>query len=251
MTDNNKAILILAAGLGSRLNPHSKTTHKTLSLVNETPLILHQIRHFIQYGVSENDIYIAIGYLGDSIQETISLEYPKVQFIRNKEYESTNNMVSLYLTCKAISGKKYTDFYILNGDNLYEDKMIEAILNVRHQDFLAYKKDAFNEENMKIQCNEQGAPTLLGKEILKQNSVGLSNDCFKISADSFLKLMTIMESFIIQKNEKNLWMEYAFIELFKQVSFSLLDCSAYKWIEVDTIEDLEAAENLFSKQLSI
>lgn len=62
-------IVILAGGLATRLGSVSKTTPKSLILVNEEPFIAHQLRLLKNQGFEK--IVICIGYLGNLIQKYV------------------------------------------------------------------------------------------------------------------------------------------------------------------------------------
>ncbi|MDO8461890.1 MAG: nucleotidyltransferase family protein, partial [Deltaproteobacteria bacterium] len=62
--------MILAAGKGTRLQPLTHTTPKSLILVNQIPLIVYQIRLFKKYGV--RDILINLHHLGGMIEKELA-----------------------------------------------------------------------------------------------------------------------------------------------------------------------------------
>lgn len=62
-------IVILAGGLATRLGPLSKTTPKSLILVNEEPFIAHQLRLLKNQGFEK--IVICVGYLGNLIKKYV------------------------------------------------------------------------------------------------------------------------------------------------------------------------------------
>lgn len=62
-------IVILAGGLATRLGSLSKTTPKSLLLVNEEPFIAHQLRLLKNQGFKK--IVVCIGYLGNLIQKYV------------------------------------------------------------------------------------------------------------------------------------------------------------------------------------
>lgn len=68
-TDKLFPIVILAGGLATRLGSLSKTTPKSLILVNEEPFIAHQLRLLKNQGFER--IILCIGYLGNLIQDYV------------------------------------------------------------------------------------------------------------------------------------------------------------------------------------
>lgn len=61
--------LVLAAGLGTRLLPLTKTTPKPLIPLNGQPLISYTLRYLKQYGIT--DIFINLHHLGDQIKRAL------------------------------------------------------------------------------------------------------------------------------------------------------------------------------------
>jgi N-acetyl-alpha-D-muramate 1-phosphate uridylyltransferase len=61
--------MILAAGEGSRMRPLTHSTPKPLLPIQNTPLIVHHIRHLAQAGIV--DIVINIFHLADKITQTL------------------------------------------------------------------------------------------------------------------------------------------------------------------------------------
>ena len=52
-------VIILAGGLGTRISEYTKSVPKPMILVNNTPILVHIMKHFSRYGF--NEFIIAIG----------------------------------------------------------------------------------------------------------------------------------------------------------------------------------------------
>ncbi|MDR2527130.1 MAG: NTP transferase domain-containing protein, partial [Rickettsiales bacterium] len=57
-----KKAVILAAGIGSRLDPITQTTPKSLIMVDGRPILDYQISAYIKSGIRQSNIAIVIGY---------------------------------------------------------------------------------------------------------------------------------------------------------------------------------------------
>ena len=98
--------IILAAGLGSRLGDLTKDKPKSLIKVNGKPIIKYQIDAYLNAGISE--VLIVTGYKSVELENYIKINYSKnIKFINNVNFDTTNNMYSLWL-CKeyAINSEK-------------------------------------------------------------------------------------------------------------------------------------------------
>ena len=69
--------LIPVAGIGSRLRPHTHTQPKSLIPVAGKPILAHIIDSLIAVGIDE--FVFIIGYLGDKIEQYISINYPNIR----------------------------------------------------------------------------------------------------------------------------------------------------------------------------
>ncbi len=62
----NMTVLILAGGLGSRINQHTKNLPKPMIRISGEPIISHIINHYKSYGL--NKFIIASGYKSEVIE---------------------------------------------------------------------------------------------------------------------------------------------------------------------------------------
>lgn len=108
--------IILAAGIGKRMQPVTFTKPKPLVCVNGIRMIDTALDALIYNGISE--IYIVVGYLKDQF-EVIKRKYPMVQLIENPYYKSSNNISSLYVAREHLKNA-----IILDGDQVICNKEI-------------------------------------------------------------------------------------------------------------------------------
>ena len=105
-----KCAVIMAAGLGKRMQPLTLTTPKPLIPVNGTRMIDTVIGALHQNGVTE--IYVVVGHLKEQFF-TLPEQYPGVKIIENPYYATCNNISSLYVARAHLS-----DCIILDGDQI-------------------------------------------------------------------------------------------------------------------------------------
>ncbi len=105
-----KRAIIMAAGIGSRMQPVSLETPKPLVKVNGSRMIDTVIEALRINGICE--IYVVIGFLKEKFYSLPS-KYPGIHLIENPYFDSCNNIASLYVAREHLS-----DCMILDGDQI-------------------------------------------------------------------------------------------------------------------------------------
>jgi len=111
------AVLILCAGLGSRLHQLTEHTNKTLLPVNNKAILSHIIESF----PLEYEVIIALGYKGDVIREYCNLIHPdrNITFVDVDDYQSEHSGPGYSALCARHHLNR--PFYVIMGDCLVQD----------------------------------------------------------------------------------------------------------------------------------
>jgi len=239
-------VIILAAGIGSRLAPISTTIPKSLTRVAGREIIDYQVRGYLDAGIDEGDITVVAGYESQKLVDFFKQHYPQVEVIINTDYNSTNNMFSLYMALGVILKTKFDTLFINNADCIYDKNTIKNLLENPSENAIATEVGAYNEESMKITVNTAGSIVNIAKTIQQSDAYGLSTDLYKMSFPAADILYKITKDFIEVKHDLNQWTEVAFPELFTKTDFRPHDIKKDKWFEIDNLDDLQRADILFS-----
>lgn len=114
-----KRAIILAAGKGSRMQPVTDNLPKPLVKVNGVRMIDTVIQGLHQNGITE--IYVVTGYLKEKFAP-LEAEYPGLKLLYNPDYETCNNISSLYVAREYLE-----DVIILDGDQIiYNPEILAA-----------------------------------------------------------------------------------------------------------------------------
>lgn len=236
--------VILAAGLGSRLHPLTEDKPKCLVEVAGKKILDYQLDAYRHAKIK--DIIIIVGYKGYLIDEYCRyIRDLNIEIIYNDDYENTNNMYSLYLA----KSKIYSHSFILNNADLVIDTdIVKNLVSSSYNDLVAVDVGLYNHESMKISCNAEGNISDISKTIDINSSIGCSIDFYKISSNTS-KILFDEISMTIESGNKKDWTEVAFQKLFKNnlAQFNILDVSNKKWVEVDNLDDLALADEIFSQ----
>ncbi|MGD0780770.1 MAG: HAD-IIA family hydrolase [Dehalococcoidales bacterium] len=241
--------VILAAGMGSRLRSITETKPKCMVKVSGIPIIEHQIKAYLDAGIDK--INVIIGYRNDIVLAYLkSFNESKINIVFNLDYEITNNMYSLYLTKKFLFGK---EFILSNGDVVFDDTIINDIVNNIPSDRIACDKGSYDEEAMKIMVNEKGFIKKISKKIMPASAFGNSIDLYKFSNISSEVFFNEITKIIEVENNINSWVEVGLDRLLDngQLKMRPFDISQRPWVEIDNIDDLLKADKVFSSLLSL
>lgn len=241
-----KDIVILAAGVGSRLRPLTDDVPKTMVKVNGEAIIERLLKQIDAIDSVKTNIKIASGYKSQILKDFVnSLELKtNIEFIENKDYNTTNNMYSLYLALSAINEKN--DLVIINADCFYDKEIVEEIVK-SSGNYIAIDKGIFNEESMKIKANDSNRIIGMSKTLEDNEYTFVSIDIYAFDSRNRDKIFQIASD-IINSGELNSWTEVAIDLLSKDESSNLkyLDMTGKKWMEIDNHDDLRKAEEIFN-----
>ena len=248
---NCKKAIILAAGTASRLRPLTLHTPKCLLKVGERTLLQRSMDALISNGIRE--FVIVTGYLHEKIEDFVRQTYGKsihVCFIHNKDYETTNNIYSLWLARPEAEGE---EVLLLDSDLLYDAQIVERVLKDKHENVLTLIRHELGEEEMKVVMDEKGVITEISKTCDPAQAAGESLGIERMGGAYTSALYKELEVMMNEEHLENTFYELAFLRLIAKGStltsptaadlrFSVLDVTDLFSCELDTVEDFENAK---------
>ena len=255
MCTNYLKAIILAAGIGSRLGMLTNDKPKCmLKLFGET-LIERQIKIFRSYNI--NDITIVTGHKGELI------DIPDINYIKNKNYETTNMNESLFCALKPSSDP----ILVTYSDIIFEQKIIQQMLEFTGDIGLAVNlnwKKYYQNRNMHPLSEAENVLVENGKilQIRKNISKSLENQ----QIGEFLGIMMLSSEHVKILLERYSYLKKNHVGAFHNSSSlsnayitdmlqEIINCGVAvnpiftegKWCEIDTPEDLKNAEKSINK----
>ena len=115
-TQTVRRAIIMAAGIGQRMQPVTLKTPKPLIPVNGQRMIDTVVDALHENGIFE--IYVVVGYLKEQFYAWAA-DKPGVKLIENPLYDSCNNISSLYAAREYLG-----DCMILDGDQLIHNPAV-------------------------------------------------------------------------------------------------------------------------------
>jgi HAD superfamily hydrolase (TIGR01450 family) len=155
-------------------------------------------------------------------------------------------MYSLYLALNFIyhNYDSFNTLFISNADCLYESSLLKDFVNCKYENAIGVDIGKYYEDSMKVMVSNNRIIDI-SKNILPENSYGVSVDLFKYSYGTYKKLYGFIREFI--ENDKNKWMNEVFSVLFKHIKVIPVDINNKKWMEVDNFDDLLTANRIFTR----
>lgn len=239
--------VILAAGMASRLRPLTDTTPKCLLQIGERCLLQRAIDALLQCGIDR--LVIVTGYRGNQIVDFVTSRYPSlnVTFIENKDYATTNNIYSLWLTRRYVDGE---DALLLDSDIVFDPQIVARLLACGCSDALALNAHQLGEEEIKVIADAGGRVMEISKVCSIDDAIGESIGIEKMSSSYTRALFAELHKMIEDEGLVNIFYERAFERLIPQGhTFHALDTTDLFSAELDTVDDFEQARRLIPPHL--
>ena len=120
MTSLNTSVIIIAAGLGSRLKKYTDNLPKCMLDFAGKTLLQRQIEAFKKNGL--NKISVIRGFKKEKIN------YPDLTYFENKEYKNNNILSSLMYAEEALNGHVIVSY----SDILFEKEVVKRLMESEH-----------------------------------------------------------------------------------------------------------------------
>jgi choline kinase len=233
--------VILAAGTSSRLRPLTDTTPKCLLPVAGVSILDRTIGNVL--GNDILDFVIVTGYRAPQIHEALAGRFPdaRFEFFHNEVYATTNNIYSLWLAKEALRGH---GMLLLDSDIVFDRRVITALLESGRENCLAVNtRIELGHEEIKTRVDAENRIREIGKEVPPGVAIGESIGIELFSPCCTEELFETIDRMIVAEKKVNVFYEAAFQQLIDAgTAMHAVDVGMYKSIEIDTIEDLRAAE---------
>lgn len=233
-------VIILAAGVGSRLRPITLNVPKCMVPVDGIPLIERLVKQ-LELHKDKLAIHIVLGYKASVVVD--AFKGHDINFIINDDYEATNNMYSFYLASKSI--EDLDDMMIINADCIYDDGIVGKCVNALQSSILI-DENFFNDESMKVQVVD-GKIIGIAKTYQQATDIYTSIDMYRLRGNDALEMINHVSN-VIEAGEKNSWTEVAINSIVKNIEVNVtpIPIGDLRWYEIDNHSDLEIATKLFS-----
>ena len=236
----------LVAGRGSRLGKTTEETPKCLIPINKEPLLTRSLRQISELGVKK--VILVVGYRSDDIENEYQSSFHGMElcYIFNKDWETTNNLVSFYLAFPQID----SDYILLEGDLIYTD---EEISKMSYPDSIAVSPfQSYMDGTIVTTKNEYVKMMYLKSSKIKpekSETLYKTVNIYSFSISNHKNFIQPSVNKLVKSRSHQSYYEQAFATLIENNSFLIrvIIFDNDTWYEIDTKEDLKEAKKLFRK----
>lgn len=237
-------IILLAAGLGSRLGDRTKNTPKCMVEVNGTMIIDRLFMHFKELD-NVAQVAVVTGFEHHQLENHILSRWGNeftCNFIHNKIYDQTNNMYSLYLAKSFLK----EPFLIVESDVVLSKNILKSL---DPETGNCWFTDQFTRDHDGCMLTTSAAGKVQKIEIVRQTLDHYTKNLYKSMGivymqDELATFVSILEHEVAEGNT-SIYYDLIFAKYIEQFSISVLYDASVCWMEIDNEDDLKKAEQLF------
>lgn len=242
--------IILAAGQGTRLRPHTDNKPKCMVELAGKPMLHRQLEVLRNGGITE--IVIVGGYKADKLEAT------NTTIVINPNYDSTNMVSTLF--CAQHHMQDGEDLLIAYGDIVYEPKVLQSLIATNAPIAIGVDRQWQRLWQARMEDPLADAETLKLTDTSRITELGKKPTSLEEIQGQYMGLIKIRGDFI--STFKNFWHQLDknaiydgkdFNNMYMTSFLQLLIDNGFEaraaftdngWVEVDTVEDLEHYEEL-------
>lgn len=241
--------IILAAGMGKRLKEYTADNTKCMVKIGNKTIIERTLENLSELNL--NRIIIVTGYQADKLERYVTelnIATP-IEFIRNSDYENTNNIYSLWLTSSFL---ERDDTIVIESDIVFEKSMLDKLINSDKDciTFVARPECWMNGSVVRLDDNNN-IVEFMNTQTFDMSSL---NDYYKtVSMYKFSKsflnkeYIPFLNAYISAwGNNKVYESALKVIAIQEKTVINTLITDNEKWYEINDIQDIDIAESIFA-----
>lgn len=235
--------VILAAGKGTRLKAKTDTLPKAMIEIEGKPLLEYSLDALIENGIT--DVILVVGFRHETITGRFGTDYRglKIRYVLNDNYAGSGSMYSLALVKDIIDD----EILLMESDLLYESRAISLLLEGSHPNSILVAGLSGSGDEVFICANDRQEITDLGKNIPVSSQKNAMGELAGISRfqPKFLQLVFSNAQEDIQNGNLNYHYEECVFKISQQtIPIHAVPGQDLAWIEIDTAEDLQKAQEV-------
>lgn len=234
--------VILSAGQGKRLLPHTADKPKCTVPVNGQPIVKWQIQELLRLGI--DSIHIVVGFGAEKVEALLAdnIASGSVRTIYNPFFAMADNLMS----CWAARNDMTQDFLLINGDTLFESAVLQGLLQAPSTPItlVTDEKVRYDADDMKVIVRGTHLDRI-GKTLPIEHVNGESIGMIRFQGNGPKIFLSTLDQRIRKPEALKQWYLSLLDELAQQGHVSTFCIKGLNWAEIDNPSDLDHAERLF------
>lgn len=232
--------LVLAAGIGQRLQPLTNKLPKCLLEVGGKPLVDYYFTAFSKVGIDE--VVYVVGHEAEMIKKRLGNLYfgVKVHYVQNPLYKTSGSAYSVSLAENEFTREP---FIISDGDMLFPPELLQAIIDNKQDNIMMIENDPtkFSEEPVWVLA-EKGIVTKATKNLIdKSGFVGECIGLFKFGGKAPEVLINDLKKYMSVHGITSQY-DDAYNTVYPHLQVHSITTKGLPWAEIDRLGDLEKAK---------
>jgi choline kinase len=233
--------IILAAGMGTRLESVTGGMPKCMVKVAGVALIDRMIERLSQAGVES--LIIVTGHRADELRTHIaSIDQALAKsalFVHNERYADMGNFYSLLVAEELVAGES---FIKLDGDVIMDSEVLPRLLAAKGPAVLAVdRREGMGAEEMKVRVDAEGKVVELNKGMDPAKALGEFIGVDRVDAELTTAVFDMLRA-LIESGETDEYYERAYERLIDAgTHYEIADITGCQWTEIDDEADLKLA----------
>lgn len=242
-------VVILAAGMGTRLGDMTKNKPKPMQVVDGATIIQYELAWAKQALKADKTIVVG-GYLIDLLREEVKHHDPDAIVVENPNYQTTQRMSSLLAAEENIEG----DLVMFDGDYIYSTPVAEALRNHTYDELAVHssvKRSPYTEQDVICTIDKNRhltdiykTPGTVPLEGPHQEWFNSLLYCPEAKLEQFL---AVGKETLTNSTDGLVHVEDAVLNYTKQYPVDLVDLGEPIWMEIDNPEEFKNAQAFIEK----
>ena len=243
--------LILAAGMGRRLGEKTRNCTKCMIEVNGVKLIDRVLTQLKAQDIDR--VVIVAGYCRESLMAHVGDNYQglPIEWVINPIYDKTNNVYSLALAKDELVKD---DTLLIESDLIFDDELFEMILADPYPNLaLVAKYETWMDGTMVRIDGDNNIVNFVPKKAFNYGEVDSyykTVNIYKFSREFSEKVyVPFLDAYCrVMGNNEYYEQVLRVITLLDGANLKALPIGNKQWYEIDDVQDLDIAENIFAKE---
>jgi len=243
--------ILLSAGKGTRMFPLTANTPKCLIDIGKGKTVLEsQLDALHECGIEK--VYVVAGYRIEQVQAKISgysLPGMQVEVLHNPFYNTSNNIISLWLALLSVKGPCIS----INGDDIFKADLIRTLLAAKGDLVMTIdRKESYDADDMLVITDGDNIRAV-GKDLDPAMANGESVGIIKYSELGHKTIMDTLDEMLRDEADHQKFYLAALQKIMDR-GFPLTLCEVEEndWAEIDfhpDVNDVRAKVDFFVKRV--